>query len=65
MKTLISSICLLAFATLLGGCVTRTYVDAPQHRGEVPDKKKFGSDPEAKVKGTKRVWVWQDEFRNP
>lgn len=44
---------LFAFAILLSnGCVTRTYVDNPNHEG-------------GKVKSEKRIWIWQSEFRNP
>ena len=64
MKRFARTLCLIAGAFLLAGCVTRTYVDAPENRGPT-NNKSYGSKSNERVKETKRVWFWQDEFRNP
>ncbi|MDH3981453.1 MAG: hypothetical protein OES84_00970 [Kiritimatiellaceae bacterium] len=57
---------LISASLLLNGCITRTYFTEPETRGSVPEKKKYGSsNPNSKVTSKKRIWFWQDEFRNP
>ena len=65
MKKCLSILCLAAFAALLGGCVSRTVVNEPQHRGAIPKDKSYGSDSQGKVIQKKTIWIWQDEYRNP
>lgn len=62
MKKTITLFCFASFTLLFSGCVTRTYVDAPLHRGSSSAAGKSKSE---KVKSEKRVWIWQKEFRNP
>lgn len=66
MKKTITLFCLASFTLLFSGCVTRTYVDAPKNRGaNSATGKKYGANKDEKVKSSKRVWIWQKEFRNP
>ncbi|MDZ8118669.1 hypothetical protein [Pontiella agarivorans] len=66
MKKLIILCFLSAFTLGLSGCVTRSYYDSPKNRGaNAAAGNKFGSNSDEKVKSTKRVWIWQDEFNNP
>ena len=64
MKTMITCCGLAAVMLLLSGCVTRTYTDETQHRG-ARERQGYGSSGDYKEKSTKRVWIWQKEFRNP
>lgn len=60
-KTIALSL-LIAFTLALCGCVNRTIRNPPQNRG----KTTHGSTGDSgKVISQKRVWIWQDEFRNP
>lgn len=59
------SILLCAMITLLStACVTRTTSIDHVYHGE-PAAKNYGGEPSREILGTKRIWIWQDEFRNP
>lgn len=62
-KTLFYS-SLAACTVLLGGCVNRTVTEEAAYRGSGPSRK-YGSRNKGEVIEEKRVWIWQDEFRNP
>ncbi len=64
MKQILTLSALAACVFTLTGCVTRTYTEGPQNRGS-NSRSSFGSSGEVKAKSTKRIWFWQDEFRNP
>lgn len=64
MKQILTLTVLAAFVLSLTGCVTRTYTDNPQKRGSKATSG-LGSSGEVKETSKKRVWFWQDEFRNP
>ena len=58
-------LCLATVAILSSGCVTRTVTSAPANRGSSMGGQKYGSKSEQKVLEKKRIWIWQDEYRNP
>lgn len=64
MKQWIALIAVAAVSLGLTGCVTRSYTDEPELRG-ARAKQGYGSSGDAEVKAKKRIWFWQDEFRNP
>ena len=64
MKKTASIVALATCATALCGCVSRTVTVEPQHRGEMPKDKSYGSDPHSKVVKKGIIWIWQDEYRN-
>lgn len=59
-STTIAILCLLS-----SGCVNRTITEEPGIRGTSTGKTRYGTAPSGKVVEEKRVWIWQDEFRNP
>ncbi len=60
MKKTVILCCLSSMLLSFCGCVTRSYTDIPARHGS-----RLGSAGEGKVKSTKRVWIWEDEFSNP
>lgn len=61
MQKIITLSCLIAFSVALCGCVNRTVSKESGNRGHGTHGAK--SDP-GKVISKKRIWIWQDEFRN-
>lgn len=59
MKKIITLAGLAGLILMLAGCVTRTYSNDTQHRGA-----RSGST-QGDITEKKRIWFWQDEFRNP
>lgn len=55
---------LTACLFLPSGCVNRTVTEQAAYRGSGPSRK-YGSKNKGEVIEEKRVWIWQDEFRNP
>lgn len=66
MQKIITLTFLAAFTFALSGCVNRTVSKSSENRGGNSSAAKHGaqSDP-GKVISEKRVWIWQDDFRNP
>lgn len=61
MQKIIALSCLIAFSFALCGCVNRTVSKESGIRGHGTHGAK---DESGNVISKKRIWIWQDEFRN-
>jgi len=50
---------------LLSGCVNRTITVRPGYKSTITGELMGTNPADVKVVETKRVWIWQKEFRNP